>query len=81
MTQGLMTTLIAEAADPAWKANAYGAYGLVTGILLLFASTLAGWLWQNVSPASTFYAGGGFAVLTIVMLLIVKPQMARPATS
>ena len=77
MTQGLMTTLIAEAADPAWKANAFGAYGLVTGILLLVASTLAGWLWQNVSPASTFWAGGVFSVLTMVFLLVAKPRMNR----
>lgn len=77
MTQGLMTTLIAEEADPAWKANAYGAYGLVTGVLLLFASALAGWLWQSSGPAATFWAGAIFAMMTMILLLVTKPAMAR----
>jgi len=42
----------------------------VSGIALLAASILAGWLWDAFGPAQTFYAGAVFTALSWVALVI-----------
>lgn len=39
---------------------------------MLVASALAGWLWQAISPALTFYAGGVFSLLALAPLCLVQ---------
>jgi MFS family permease len=71
-TQGLLTTLIANAAPALLCGTAFGVYNLITGVVLLAASALAGVLWELNGPRATFLAGAGFAALTVVVLLSVR---------
>jgi uncharacterized membrane protein len=43
---------------------------------LLPASLIAGWLWDTVNPASTFYFGAALALVAAVgLLILVKEPM------
>ncbi len=69
MTQGLLATMVADTAPADLRGTAYGFFNLVSGIAMLLASGLAGWLWQYQGAASTFYAGAGFCLLALLALL------------
>lgn len=68
-TQGLLATLVAEAAPPELRGTAFGMFNLVTGIALLAASVIAGALWDGIGPQGTFLAGAGFALLAMTGLI------------
>jgi MFS family permease len=72
MTQGLLATLVAEAAPPTVRATAFGLFHLVIGIALLAASALAGWLWSALGPAATFGAGALFSALALLALPLLS---------
>jgi len=70
LTQGLLSTLVADAAPAALRGTAFGVFHLVSGAALLAASLLAGWLWSSFGAPSTFYAGAGFTALALAGLLL-----------
>jgi MFS family permease len=66
----LLSTLVADSAPSHLRGTAFGVFNLANGIALLFASLVAGGLWQSLGASTTFYAGASFAVAALVMLLI-----------
>lgn len=74
-TQGLLATLIAEAAPPELLGTAFGMFNLMTGIALLAASVVAGALWDMAGPQGTFMAGAGFTVLTLSGLFVIRSRL------
>lgn len=70
MTQGLMVKLVADTTPQDLRGSAYGFFNLVSGLAMLIASVLAGLLWDSFGAEVTFYAGGGFCLLTLVLLLM-----------
>lgn len=77
-TQGLLATLIADAAPAELRGTAFGMFNLVTGAALLAASILAGALWEVTGPQGTFLAGAGFAALTVAGLLSIRGRLRGP---
>lgn len=73
-TQGVLAAMIADVTPPELKGTAFGLFNLTTGLLTLFSSALAGGLWQKYGAAATFYAGAGFALIALVMLI---PTISR----
>ena len=69
-TQGLLSTAVVDAAPADLRGTALGIYNLITGIALLMASILAGWLWAASGPAATFIAGGAFAGIALLGILV-----------
>ena len=67
-TQGLLTTLVADAAPADLRGTAFGLFNLLAGLTLLAASFLAGVLWTVAGPATTFAAGAGFSLLALIGL-------------
>ncbi len=65
MTQGLLAAMVADTAPVALRGTAYGVFNLVSGVAMLAASVVAGWLWGTIGPAATFCAGAGFALLAM----------------
>ncbi len=76
LTQGLLATLVAGAAPAALRGTAFGVFNLASGIALLVASVLAGWLWDSFGPAYTFYAGAAFTALAAVGLALRRKDVA-----
>jgi MFS family permease len=71
-TQGLLATLVADTAPPELRGTAYGMFNLLSGLALLIASVLAGALWENVGPQSTFFAGALFTAIALVGLAATR---------
>jgi MFS family permease len=72
LTQGLLSALVAGAAPAQLRGTAFGVFHLVSGLMLLAASVLAGWLWGAFGSAATFYAGAAFTAVALAGLLFVR---------
>ena len=77
MTQGLLATLVADAAPAELRGTAFGVFNLVGGGALLAASMIAGALWQAFGSATTFLAGAGFAALALLATLVLSLSFLR----
>ncbi|RMD62033.1 MAG: MFS transporter [Alphaproteobacteria bacterium] len=66
LTQGLLATLVADAAPVELRGTAFGLFNLVVGVLLLVASALAGLLWDIYGAPAPFWAGAGFSGLAFL---------------
>ena len=69
MTQGLLATMVADTAPADLRGTAYGVFNLVSGLAMLFASGVAGWLWDQHGAATTFMGGAAFAAIALVGLV------------
>jgi MFS family permease len=77
LTQGVLSAMVAAAAPANLRGSAFGVFSVVSGFVLLAASVLAGALWEHVSPASTFIAGGVVCLAALVGLPFVGPVRQR----
>ncbi len=68
ITQGLLARMVADTAPADLRGTAYGFFNLMSGIAMLFASVVAGVLWDKLGAAFTFYAGAAFSLLAILAL-------------
>ena len=68
MTQGLLAAMVADTAPQDLRGTAYGFFNLLGGLAMLASSAIAGLLWHAFGSAFTFYAGAGFAALTVLGL-------------
>ncbi|HZQ73865.1 MAG TPA: MFS transporter [Burkholderiales bacterium] len=77
LTQGLFAAMVAETAPPAMRGSAFGFFNLASGVALLAASLLAGWIWEAIGPAFTFYGGAALAGLALLLLGILRFRAPR----
>ncbi|MDD2882411.1 MAG: MFS transporter [Rhodoferax sp.] len=78
MTQGLLAAMVADTAPADLRGTGYGFFNLLSGLAMLLASGLAGWLWQSFGAATTFMAGIGFAGVALV-LMVLRPRGSAPS--
>jgi len=67
-TEGVEKALVADLAPPDRCGTAFGWFNLTTGIFLLPASVIFGWLYQSFSPLTAFAFSGGCAVTAAGLL-------------
>jgi len=77
MTQGLLASMVADTAPAHLRGTAFGLFNLMSGLALLVASGLAGWLWDRFGAPQTFWTGCGFSLLAL-LLLGLKPAVKAP---
>jgi MFS family permease len=70
MTQGLLATMVADVAPTDLRGTAYGFFNLVSGLAMLLASGIAGFLWDQWGAPVTFTAGGVLAALALAGLAL-----------
>jgi MFS family permease len=70
-TEGIQKAFLATIIPPDLKATAFGIYGACVGLAMLPASLIAGWLWDHVSPAATFYLGAATATLSALLFIVL----------
>ena len=68
MTQGLLATMVADAAPADLRGTAFGFFNLMSGLATLVASVVAGLLWDRLGAPSTFLAGAAFAAVTLLVM-------------
>jgi MFS family permease len=79
LTQGLLAAMVADTTPPELRGTAFGVFNLVSGIAMLFASLIAGLLWDQYGPAATFFGGAGFTIVALIGLVIAaRPRAATP---
>lgn len=77
MTQGLLSTLIADTAPAELRGTAFGMFNLMTGVATLVASIIAGALWDFDGYRATFAAGALFASVAACGLFYIRTRL-RP---
>ena len=77
MTQGLLATMVADTAPADLRGTAYGVFNLMSGVALLVSSGIAGFLWDRFGAATTFYAGAGFCVVTLLAMGVQRARLPR----
>ena len=74
MTQGLLATMVAQAAPQDLRGTAFGFFNVISGLTMLVASALAGLLWDVLGAPATFMAGAVFSVITLALMLLRKVE-------
>jgi MFS family permease len=74
MTQGLLAAMVAGSAPADLRGTAFGVFNLASGISMLAASALAGWLWDGWGAPATFWCSAGLTALALVGLLARRPR-------
>jgi MFS family permease len=74
LTQGLLATLVADASPSELRGSAFGLFNLVSGLMLLVASVIAGALWHGLGAPTTFLTGAVFTILALVGLFLRPPR-------
>jgi MFS family permease len=73
VVEGVTRAFVSDLVPKALRGIAYGLYHGVVGFTLLFASLIAGWLWDVVSPSAPFYFGSMLAFLAMIgMIFLMK---------
>ncbi|WP_298016001.1 MFS transporter [uncultured Castellaniella sp.] len=67
-SQGILSAMVADTTPAGMKGTAFGIFNLASGVCMLLASVLAGWLWQAWGPSTTFLAGAAFAAAALLGL-------------
>ncbi|MDR3630661.1 MAG: MFS transporter [Desulfocapsaceae bacterium] len=80
ITQGLLAAMVAHAAPAELRGTAYGFFNLISGLVMLLASVVAGFLWDRFGASATFYAGAVFCVFALAALAWPPPigRQVRP---
>lgn len=71
-TEGVAKSLVAHIVDDSNRGTAFGLYNASMGLLALPASFIAGYLWDNVSPAAPFYFGALCSIMAVVLITLFK---------
>jgi prepilin-type N-terminal cleavage/methylation domain-containing protein len=79
-TEGVAKAFVADMVGASRRGTAYGIYNTLVGILALPASVIAGFLWDKVSPAATFYFGAIMAAVSAIFLFALMRYRSRRAT-
>ncbi|MBI5195801.1 MAG: MFS transporter [Nitrospirae bacterium] len=78
LTEGVQKAFIGTIIPQNMKATGYGIFNTFTGLAMLPASIIGGWLWDNISPSATFYFGAVTAsaatLLFIILIGLVKTK-------
>lgn len=72
VTQGLLARMVSDTAPTDLRGTAYGFFNLVSGVAMLFASLMAGWLWDTFGASFTFYAGAVFCAVALAGLGMIN---------
>ncbi len=79
LSEGVARAFIADLIPEGRRGTAYGVFHGVVGVTLLPAGLIAGWLWESVSPATTFYFGAVVSFLAMIGLLCLVKERSTSA--
>ena len=74
VVEGVARAFVADLVAKEKRGTAYGLYHGVVGLSLLFASLIAGWLWQAISPTAPFYFGAGLAFVAMLGMVTLTRE-------
>jgi predicted MFS family arabinose efflux permease len=72
MTQGVLASMVAANSPAHLRGTAFGFFNLISGVAMLIASVLAGFLWDRYGAPVTFYAGATFALVAFLLFAVAR---------
>jgi MFS family permease len=72
ITQSILPVLIADTCPQDLRGTGFGLFQLISGICLIVANALAGWLWTDFNPEYMFYTSASIAAFSSVFLLFIR---------
>ncbi|MCB9993959.1 MAG: MFS transporter [Hyphomicrobiaceae bacterium] len=72
LTQGLLSSLVADTVPAELRGTGFGVFNLVSGLSLLAASFGAGLIWAQFGPGATFWTGAAIACLSLAVLMAFR---------
>jgi MFS family permease len=76
-TQGIVAAMVAETSPATLRGTAFGVFNLASGVCMLLASTIAGWLWDHFGAPATFLAGAAIVVVPLCLCWFAPQQAAH----
>ena len=76
LTQGILSTLVADSAPSDLRGTAFGMFALVGGVATFLASVVAGVVWDRAGEAPVFLIGAGFSLLAL-MMMVFQPKSSH----
>ncbi|MCX8007067.1 MAG: MFS transporter [Coriobacteriia bacterium] len=77
LTEGMARAFVVDLVPENLRATAIGTYTFLLGLATLASSTLAGVLWDTVSPAAPFAVSAALMGVAAFALAVVKPLRAQ----
>jgi MFS family permease len=81
-TEGVEKALVADLAPKGMAGTAFGWFNLISGLMLLPASLIFGWLYESFNPRSAFLFSGSCAVVAFLLLafwVFSPPKTQNPS--
>ncbi|WP_342346752.1 hypothetical protein [uncultured Nitrospira sp.] len=78
LTQGLLATLTTEASPPELRGRAFGVFSFVSWELLLCASVLTGFLWDQFGLSATFLSVAVMKANALLGFVVPNPDTLHP---
>jgi len=75
LTRGVQKAFVADLVHPARRGAEIGTFYLVTGLVALPASLVAGWLYTQVGAAMPFFVSAGMGAIAALLLIWVNPVL------
>lgn len=76
LTDGVGKALVVDHAPRELRGTAIGIFYMMSGLVTLLASIVAGVLWDRVGPSATFAVGAMGAALAVVLVPVLRPRIA-----
>ncbi|WP_415063069.1 MFS transporter [Bdellovibrio sp.] len=76
-TDGVGKAYAVDLIDPSLKATGLGVLGTATGLATIFASSVAGFIWDHFGASYTFIYGACGAALAILILSFIKEESVQ----
>jgi MFS family permease len=74
LTQGVLASLLSDAAPAHMRGSAFGVASVLTGLVMLVGNTMAGLLWHWHGAEAVFYVSATMAAAVAAALLWWRPQ-------
>ena len=78
-TQGIVAAMVAETSPATLRGTAFGVFNLASGVCMLLASAIAGWLWDRYGAPATFLTGAALVVVPLGLCWFAPRQAAHPS--
>ncbi|KVG76083.1 MFS transporter [Burkholderia ubonensis] len=76
-TQGILAAMVADTAPAEWRGTAFGLFNLASGVAMLLASAIAGWIWQRFGAPAMFFTGAAIVVVPLAMCAFAPGRPER----
>ena len=81
LTQGIVASMIIDVAPGEHRGTAFGVFNLVSGVALLVASGVAGWVWDQHGPVWTFWIAAALSALTLILIPLLGREHTKLHTT